>query len=269
MILTLLAAILSLFTSKPVNIDDGLIAYYPFSGNSNDVINNNNPVVNTTTLTADRFGTPGNACHFNGFDSYIQIPNSPTLNSGTQFSLCAWIKVSGFYYGKCHSNRAIMKGDRDYQDGNYTLAFDESLFSRTDCDAPLKDSVHQNFRGVATPSAKIGLFIEKERWYATVFTFDGNTSRFYLNGVLQYETPFNGHFSNNDDLYFGRLNNDNYPYWFKGDLDEVMLYNRPLSENEVIAYSNACLPVFVSGQKTSNDTKAQPIVSAKNKSLFK
>jgi len=40
-----------------INLDSGLVAYYPFNGNANDESGNgNNGTVNGATLTADRFG---------------------------------------------------------------------------------------------------------------------------------------------------------------------------------------------------------------------
>ena len=67
--------------SGQVDLTNGLRAYYPFSGNAQDASgNNNNPVFNNATLTADRFGKPGSAYHFNGIDNYMKILNSPSLN---------------------------------------------------------------------------------------------------------------------------------------------------------------------------------------------
>src|SRR5258705_4476505 len=113
-----------------VNLGVGLMAYYPFSGNANDVSgNNNNPVFNNATLTADRFGNPNSAYSFNGTSSYTRILNSATLNFNTQMSITAWVKVAGFYQGPCHGNRMIMKGDGDGLTGNYLLGYDDHGFT--------------------------------------------------------------------------------------------------------------------------------------------
>src|SRR6185312_8036339 len=83
-----------------VNLNSGLMAYYPFTGNANDASGNaNNPIFNNATLTQDRFGNPNSAYSFNGTDNYIRIRNSTTLNSSNQISICAWVKVAGFYQG--------------------------------------------------------------------------------------------------------------------------------------------------------------------------
>ncbi len=71
-----------------VNLNLGLRAYYPFSGNANDASgNNNNPSFNNATLTADRFGNPNSAYHFNGTNNYMQVANNPTLNMTNQMSI--------------------------------------------------------------------------------------------------------------------------------------------------------------------------------------
>jgi gliding motility-associated-like protein len=68
-----------------VNLNQGLVAYYPFNGNVNDQSgNNNNPIFNNATLTADRFGNGNSAYSFNGIDNYIRIPNAPSLNPSNQ-----------------------------------------------------------------------------------------------------------------------------------------------------------------------------------------
>ena len=75
------------FCTAQVNLDKGLQAYYPFNGNANDASgNNNNPVFNNATLTADRLGNPNSAYHFNGIDNYIRIPNNSSLNFSHKIS---------------------------------------------------------------------------------------------------------------------------------------------------------------------------------------
>ncbi len=47
-------------------------------------LNNNNPIFNNATLTADRFGNGNSAYSFNGIGNYIRIPNAPSLNPSNQ-----------------------------------------------------------------------------------------------------------------------------------------------------------------------------------------
>lgn len=53
---------------------DGLIAYYPFSGNANDESWNNYSGSNYgATQTNDRFDNPNEAYSFDGLNDYIEI----------------------------------------------------------------------------------------------------------------------------------------------------------------------------------------------------
>mgnify|MGYP000856692540 FL=1 len=115
-----------------VNLNQGLVAYYPFSGNANDMsINGNNPSLNTAVLTADRLGNPNSAYRFNGTNSQIVIPNSNSLNSminQNQISLCAWVRPLGYYTGTCYNKMILMKGVLDFDQGNYSLRFSDVQF---------------------------------------------------------------------------------------------------------------------------------------------
>jgi gliding motility-associated-like protein len=221
-----------------VDLNLGLAAYYPFSNNANDVSgNNNNPVFNNATLTADRFGNPNSAYHFNGVSNYMKIPNAPSLNSTNKLSVCAWVKVMGFYTGTCHGNSIMMKGDADYLPGNYLLRFDDGAFTNfQNCATPGIDPAHQNFygAGVYTPPPGYAPYIQTNQWHNVIATYDGTTARLYIDCLLRASMPQAGlTFTNGYDLFLGTLNTASFPYWFNGDMDEVRIYNRALNQDEV------------------------------------
>jgi len=77
------------------NETDGLVAYFPFNGNTDDISGNgNNGLAYNAILTADRLGVADRAYLFNGIDSYIEGVNKgtnlPTGNSSRTF--IAWEK---------------------------------------------------------------------------------------------------------------------------------------------------------------------------------
>src|ERR1017187_9928930 len=240
-----------LVSFSQVNLSNGLTAYYPFNGNSNDSSGNgNNAVFNNATLTSDRFGNPNSAYYFNGIDNYIQIPNAPGLNPSNQISICAYVKPMGFYKGPCHGNSVLMKGDADYLPGNYLLRFDDNAYTyQNNCNTSEVDTIHQNFYGpnAQTPSPGYTPYINKDQWYCLVYTYDGTTTKLYIDGVLINSQAVAGlTFVNNFDLFFGRLNNATFPYWFNGDLDEVRIYNRAINDLEVAALCpSSALPLTI------------------------
>ena len=224
-----------------VNLKQGLQAYYPFNGNANDESgNNNNPVKNNATITADRFGKPGSAYHFNGVYQYIQIPNKPSLNFGKEISISVWVRPTGFYYGICHASQLISKGGGNYNPGNYALRFDDALFSAGNgCNGSKCDTLHQNFRGTGTVLRPYpGDFIKKDKWYNVLYSNDGKTAKLYVDCELKYSVTFPETFTNNEDLFFGKSDDEFFPFWLNGDLDEIRIYNRALNADEIFSLCN-------------------------------
>lgn len=221
-----------------VNLSEGLRAYYPFSGNAQDASgNNNNPVFNNATLTADRFGKPASAYHFNGIDNYMRIPNSASLNLGNTITVFAWVRPTGFYYDVCHANSILTKGNGNYKSGTYALRFDDALYTEGQgCDGePLKDSIHLNFRGTGTILKPYQPYVNKNEWYAVMYTNNGITAKLYVDCELKYAVDYVENFSNTDDLFFGKLQHEFYPFWLNGDMDEVRIYDRVINVAEMFA----------------------------------
>ena len=74
-ILIPLIVILFSFVSAHAGINDGMVVYYPFNSNANDVSGNgHNGTVYGSTLTTDRLGNPNSAFSFNGTASdYVDV----------------------------------------------------------------------------------------------------------------------------------------------------------------------------------------------------
>ena len=224
-----------LFSYSQVTTTDGLVAYYPFNGNAKDESgNNNNAVFNNAVLVSDKLGNSKSAYSFNGKNQYIKIRNSSTLNFKKAITIAAWVNINGFYDGTCHGNRIIMKGIDNSTNGNYMLTYDDGHYTNgSNCSIKNPDNTHQTFYGVDL--GKNNTFIKKSQWYFVVFTSDGNVSKLYVNcDLISTEVAQQKNFSNQEDLFFGKMDNDQYPYWFNGVLDDVRIYNRALSSNEIL-----------------------------------
>jgi hypothetical protein len=217
------------------NFTKGLAAYYSFNGSLTDGGNENNSSVNNISFTTDRFGNANSAVHFNGKNSFIQIPNTPSINFKNTITLSAWVRPTGFYYDICHASSILSKGTANYMPGNYALRFDDALYTEgKGCSGgQLNDSLHMNFRATGTPLKPYAPFIEKDKWYHVVYTNDGSTATLYVDCAIKYAVPFKETFINNEDLFFGKTNDEFFPFWFKGDLDDVRIYGRALSKTEV------------------------------------
>jgi hypothetical protein len=80
-------------TDAQVNLQDGLVAYYPFNGNSNDESGNSyNGIAHGAVLTADRFGQENSAYTFDGIDDFIATDFVGILGSGPR-TISMWLRA--------------------------------------------------------------------------------------------------------------------------------------------------------------------------------
>jgi hypothetical protein len=85
-----------------------------------------------------------------------------------------------------------------------------------------------------------GPIINVGTWYHSVLTVNGNNVKVYLNGQLVINTSFNLDQIIADSLYIGTAYDG---YKFYGSIDNFRVWNRELSQNEILnIYSNCILP---------------------------
>ncbi|MBX3242473.1 MAG: gliding motility-associated C-terminal domain-containing protein [Chitinophagaceae bacterium] len=220
-----------------IDLNAGLAAYYPFNGNANDESGfNHHPVFNNATLTEDRFGIPNSAYYFNGVDNYMRIADTPDLNFNDRISIAVWVKPMGFYYGPCHGNSVLIKGADTDPTGRYTIRFTDYLYlNGANCSIATPDTLHQNYwgSGIASPGGYTP-YVEKDKWVSVVYTYDGINAKIYVDCQLVNSTQSPGlTFTSPYDLFLGKLDAPTHPYWYNGAMDDIRLYNRALTEDEI------------------------------------
>ncbi|HPI54265.1 MAG TPA: hypothetical protein PLU10_06195, partial [Chitinophagaceae bacterium] len=255
------ALLLSAFTNvAQVNLSNGLVAYWDFNGNANDVSGNgNNGIVFGATLTTGQAGFPNTAYSFNGSSDYIQVPNSASLNfPNGSFTLYALVKPQGFYSGPCHGNIIIDKYG-DYNPGWYSLRFSDAYSSSfLNCNSPV-NTAQQNFNchqyNMVPSGGGYVPYINLNEWYCLVAVSDGATLKLYMNGVLVQTQSLSGSLGTNTaDLFIGRLNSMAYPYWLNGVIDEIRMYDRAINTAEINALCNCQSVLPYSSSILTNDT---------------
>lgn len=226
-------------TDTVCRIQLGLVAHYNFKdGSLLDLTENHNDIIDySATPTEDIKGEPNNAYLFDGANDFMRVANSPSLNP-QNITLMARIKVNGFYQGTCHFSELIGKGSPDYAEGFYVLRIADPFGHCYDLPDETKEFFiggygDNNPEGTATGVMADTSFIQKNRWYTVVFTYDGSKSKIYVNGKLKNEMAKTVAFNANDqDLYIGRHEDPNFPYYFNGVMDEVRIYNRAVNAKE-------------------------------------
>ena len=223
------------------------VASYPFNGNANDVSGNGNNGIlsgtNVPVLTNDRFGNPNSAYQFGGFynQNWIRIPNSPSLQFTNQMSISLWFKQCSF---------DGMDGWGQYNSRGYFILMSKSgdgiaanpgiwMFTYTDLANTLNISYSNKNSNINFGESTTFNCFEKCEWMHCVVVIDKTVWKMYLNGKLIKQASINmADFSvaNTQDLFFGRMFGGGiiwYPY--NGVLDDVNIYNYPLTQNQIDA----------------------------------
>lgn len=207
---------------KSPRFKKGLVGYWPFSGNVNDASGNkNNGIIHGVAPVEDRYGTINEAYRFNG-SSYIEVPDAPSLRDiKGAVTMAAWINPQK-KYGDWIT--VMQKGDRKKLQYSIAVSSQRLVFA----DGGL------NFAVMAK--------IEMNKWQHIALTYDGSNVSLYLDGSITGSwTHKKELLQNTNSLFVGYdpLGGEEY---FIGDMDDVILYNRALTEKEIQDLYKAGLP---------------------------
>jgi len=225
---------------------NGLIAEYHFDGGANDSSGNgNNGIVSGATFIDGKYGK---ALSFNGVDNRVRIPNSMSLNPVGGITLEAWINAKGT---TTTWQSIISKMESATQNSGYELYVLQQNMPRfavvtndPKIGKPIKVRVGEtsgNTRGDSgppsssyNPPAQSGSTTSPDTWIHVAGTYDGKMLVLYINGKFDSFVEKSGFLttSTKDDLWIGSWKDVDY---FKGDIDEVRIYNRALTDVEVKA----------------------------------
>lgn len=244
---------ISLGSHAQVNLTAGLVAYYPFNGNTQDASGNGNHATNFgATLTSDQWGNPNSAYVFNGTGDYMMVSSNTTLQP-SGFTLCARVKPLSFYNGPCFNNVIMAKGNSaGYGNGDFALTYTPTLNQNPSTYCFIQDSTHEDYRvyagstGAANSLACItpvnGIpYITTNNWDCVIGTYDSatHTASVYVNGIFRYSYLIASNIGiNNQDVYIGKQNSPGYEYYVGGVLDELRIYNRALNIQEIDSICN-------------------------------
>jgi hypothetical protein len=204
----------------------GLMAYYPFDGNADDASGSgNHGTAHGATLTSDRLGAAHSAYHFDGADDYILVPDSNYLDLTTSatFAMCVNVdpEINYGVYGNPHLfSKGATHGDLW---ADYALKLNETraLFEITDdANAP---------KNAVLPA------IPEGRWVHLAVVYRDSTVTLYQNGITVTQ-PISTHPAlrvSDQPLYIGHRYADESAGRFEGVLDNLRIYNRPLSGAEI------------------------------------
>ncbi|HWY74839.1 MAG TPA: immunoglobulin domain-containing protein, partial [Verrucomicrobiae bacterium] len=208
-----------------------LVGWWPGDGSATNIAGTNQGTLQGGA-TANTPGIVGTAFNFDGTNGFVQITNGPLLQP-TNLTIEAWVRFKSLDSagsGGSPPGDQYIVFKQNSRSGNFE-GFDLSKMRVGGVDV---------FRFMVASAA--GLEIEilsattvsTGAWYHVAATRGSNFIQLYVNGVLERQTnvAFPQDFGN-FPLYFGSSGQSYWDHKLNGSLDEVSLYNRALTSNEI------------------------------------
>jgi len=244
-----------------------LVAHYKFDGNANDSSGNGN---HGTEMWGPTYvaGVDSQAISLDGFDDYVAIQNLNYAAGGhPEVSVCAWVRTSN------SDNQTIASFDR-----NEYWRFEVNGEGIGDGQVGLKIMTSAGQMDYGSVSR-----VDDGQWHHVAGVFDNGTLATYVDGHLEGSALGGSTFGTGNTRYgfvgqcseaeeFDGLTGD--PWRFDGDLDDVRIYSRALSQGEVgtlagktAAYTQA-LHLLLTPQDAAINVHADNTIDFKDYALF-
>ena len=228
--LLVLFSAFSMFAQLPTYVPtNGLVGYWPFNGNANDVSGNgNNGTVNGATLTTDRFGVANKAYSFDpSLYQLINVGQNQLLNSLNQVTISTW-----FFPNSNASYSHLVNKSNDLNNHQFILSTNNNGIYF------YYNNASSFFQTTTSPI--------QNQWNHIVVTYSfgsgSDNCKIYLNGnnignfvttALLQTTIFN--------LKFGSFGNNNINT-VKGKIDDIGIWNRALTQQEITNLNSSSVP---------------------------
>jgi len=209
----------------------GLVAFYPFSGNANDASGSAFDLTlnGTCTADADRFGLPAKAYYFAAGSNYAMSPDITAAQVTQPLTAGAWVK-----YNTIISSSIVSK----YQSapGGYNLGIVASTSAGVGggMDAYIDGGISAHYQ----TSFGILPVNTAGQWVFILMTYDGATMKFYKDASLAGTLAAAGTVTAtvNSNMRIGPTGGA-----FSCSIDDVTIYNRVLTDAEILQLYNATI----------------------------
>ena len=202
----------------------GLVAWWPGEGNAVDIAGTNNGALFNGVGFVP--GMVGQAFSFNGTNSYVEVPDSPSLRLTNVLSLEFWVQRQDLQV-----DAYLLNKGGDYTRGalNYGVTLNAAAYN---------DALAFTFAGGFRRSASIG----DTNWHhVAVVAHNGDADpTFYVDGVQKPVTARGGPstiklYPSTEALHIGAQVDplSGWSIYSKAIVDELSIYNRALSAAEI------------------------------------
>ena len=204
-------------------------------------------------------GVRGTALNFDGQDDYVFVPRSPALQNLQQMTIAYWIKYYKPTSGPNNVSTTVTNGpDKSSEDGFFTYAESDRIKHYL---GRWGDATN----AIAEVSLDARVPVSQQTFVFVTFVVADNRVFSYKNSLKEQESARNGKpiSRSSQDWYIAQSGYPNYPYFLNGQLDEIRIYNRALSESEVRELYQQMKPCEVPffWQRNPNNWNSHPLRS--------
>jgi len=225
---------------------NGLVGWYPFSGNANDESGlGTNGVINAAVLSSDRFGSVNSSYLFNGINSSIDLGINPSINSIlNDFTLSYWVKI-----GVSPGGGVVISSYSNQNSSSWRF------ISRFDVSG---NATEYLVNTVWQSSLLYTSNLQLNQWINYTFTRQGGNTKIYIDGILINSFNLSSQSISNPSSPAATTKlGVNFPAgagteFFNGNIDDFGLWNRALSQQEITALYNSCQGTTITSQPSNS-----------------
>ena len=225
-------------------IEDGMVLYLSFDEDGDPTDSSDNPtdvtVHGTLNKADDQFG--GHAIEFDGdSENFIEVAHASKLVGMEALTIAAWAMTT--------NADALARGIISKRVG-FNNADAYQVFSWND----IKMYARVNAQNSGQTQMVSQTVLESDVWYHFVIVFDGTApeterGKMYVNGTLEgtFSHPHNAVADSDAPVWIGTLNGGYAQTWL-GLIDELKVFERALSENDISVLLAGPTPVKPRGK---------------------
>lgn len=230
-VLTVFCMLISIAPHSEANPTNGLVLHLSFDNNTihggtvKDLSEEGNDgTINGNAETAE--GKFGDALMFDGTDDFVEVPltDSITFATGDSLTVQVWVKTDD----QPAQNDGIVGNYRPATDAVWILSVSgDNAAAQGKMGFTVRDKGRANSAGITSPD-----FLNDDKWHvlAGVRDQDAKKIRFYVDGELIDEKDDKTlDINSGQSIWIGEHLNR----FYKGLIDEVKVWNRPLTEKEL------------------------------------
>jgi cysteine-rich repeat protein len=229
-------------SKRTFNTDDSVVGWWRFDENPASTVcsgvaagemvcdysgNNNHGVPNggVTWLSPPDPLILGGALSFDGTSGYVSVSNDQSLNITNQVSIATIVKPS--------ASSAIRRIASKLNDVSPFNGYDLDINNAT-------NKFRMAICNSSCPQVESGTGVVNGSLYTVVGTYDQINMKIYVNGALDGTSALAGNIgSNTFPLYIGKQFTSDF---YKGSIQDVILFNRGLDVKEVQNYNSSSTP---------------------------